>query len=248
MTRPIILKMGQTTGLLRARHGDYAAWFAQAAGRPLGDFYVLDAMDPQVVYPDPAQVDGVIISGSAAHVHELEPWSVRAGDWARQVVEAGAPTLGVCYGHQLLGHHFGGAVGPSPNGREMGVYEVTLTPEGQADPLFEGLPSPLAVSLTHKDAVNGLPEGWVLLAHNAHTPVQAMAYGPSCRAVQFHPEFEVEYLAELMRDRSAAIDTEFGAGTAARWLAQMPSSHQGRPVLRNFLGHWLQFYPTIAER
>lgn len=240
--RPVILKTGNTFPELVATRGDYEHWFAQTAGRPLSDFEVIDATDPAVVYPDATGIDGLLITGSPARVHEHEPWSVRAGEWTRRAVDAGVPTLGVCYGHQLLGDVYGGAVGPNPNGREMGVIEVERLAD---DPLFEGLPTVFPTILTHLDAVNTAPPGWRVLARNAQTPVQAMALGDHCRAVQFHPEFDHEHIAYFIRARAALIDAERGPGTAEAWLAQVRPVGTGVTLLRNFLQHWLSFAPTV---
>jgi GMP synthase (glutamine-hydrolysing) len=241
MRKPVILKTGSTFPELIASRGDYDAWFAQTAGLPLSAFHVVDATDPQVVYPDPASVDGVLITGSPARVHEREAWSVRAGAWARAAVEAGVPTLGVCYGHQLLGDAFGGAVGPNPSGREMGVLEVERLDE--ADPLFAGLPRRFLTVLTHLDAVNAPPPNFTVLARNEATPVQAMAYGEHCRAVQFHPEFDHDIIAHFIRVRAELIDAERGPGTAAAWLGDVRPVDTGRLILLNFLDHWLDLRP-----
>lgn len=240
--RPVILKTGTTFPELIATRGDYEDWFAVTAGRPLSDFHVIDATDPMAVYPDAAGIDGLLITGSPARVHEHEPWSVRAGEWTKAVVEAGIPTLGVCYGHQLLGDVFGGDVGLNPNGREMGVIEVTRLVD---DPLFEGLPEVFPTILTHLDAVNVAPIGWTVMASNAQTPVQAMGWGQHCRAVQFHPEFDHEIIAHFIRVRAPLIDAERGPGTADAWLAQVRPTNTGTTLLRNFLRHWLDFHPTV---
>jgi GMP synthase (glutamine-hydrolysing) len=240
--RPVILKTGTTFPELAAQRGDYEDWFAKTAGRPLSDFHVVDATDPMAVYPEAAGIDGLLITGSPARVHDHEPWSVRAGEWAKLVVEAGIPTLGVCYGHQLLGDVFGGDVGLSPNGREMGVIDVTRLAD---DPLFEGIPEVFPTVLTHLDSVNKAPLGWKVLATNEQTPVQAMAWGKNCRTVQFHPEFDHEIIAFFIRARAELIDAERGPGTAKQWLANVRPIGTGPTILRNFLSHWLNFHPTV---
>lgn len=259
-TRPVILKVGSASPQQIREFGDFESYFAKGAGRPLSDFHVVEARGqrfdvmsdkhpddyPAVELPDPRSVDGVIITGSASTVAHHEPWSVRAGEWLREVAAASIPMLGVCYGHQLIGDVFGGEVGLNPNGREIGILEVNLTDAGQSDPLFEGADSPLWLSLTHNDAVNSPPPGAVVLAYNDHTPVQAFAIGDNIRAVQFHPEWEVDAMRFLINERRDAIDSESGAGHAQRLIDSLPTTHDGRPILRNFLRHWLNFEPQLG--
>ena len=59
-------------------------------------------VDARIGLPDPAAVEALIVTGSAAMVTDREAWSVAAGAFLRSVVERGAPVLAICYGHQLL--------------------------------------------------------------------------------------------------------------------------------------------------
>ncbi|MEZ4555438.1 MAG: gamma-glutamyl-gamma-aminobutyrate hydrolase family protein [Caldilineaceae bacterium] len=57
------------------------------------------------------------MTGSHSMVTDRAAWSERSADWLRAVVAAEWPVLGICFGHQLLAHAWGGVVGP---GIEMG--------------------------------------------------------------------------------------------------------------------------------
>jgi GMP synthase (glutamine-hydrolysing) len=234
--KPTLLRTGSAADALQPHRGDYEAWFARTAGLPEDRFTVIDGTQPDTVFPDPGNIDGLIITGSSAHVHDHEAWSVRCGAWSRAVLEAGVPVLGVCYGHQLLADALGGDVGPNPNGREMGMCEVQIS---QADPLFEHLGDRFYAALTHLDAVNTPPSGARVLAHNALTEVQAMALGSNGRTVQFHPEYEAQDLAYYINLRRHLIDGERGPGTADAWLAGLHDNHTGQHIMRNFLRHWM---------
>lgn len=234
--KPILLKTGRTFDELKARRGDYEQWFAAALGWPVDQLTVIDGTDLDAILPDPA-VDGLIITGSPASVHHREAWSERCGAWIKQVVEAGVPTLGVCYGHQLLGDVFGGEVGPNPNGREMGVVEMQITAH---DPLFEGLPTRFPVIETHTDAVNAAPAGAKILAATENTPVQAMAWGDHCRSVQWHPEFDADIIRHYIKARAELIDAEGGPGAAQRLLETVVDVRSGPTIMSNFARHWLK--------
>ena len=99
--------------------------------------------------------------------------------------------LGACYGIGTLGLHQGGLVDrgwPEP----VGPLPVTLTAEGQADPLFAGVPSEFTAYGGHKEAMVRLPPGAVHLATSAACPVQAFRVGKNVYATQFHPELDLE--------------------------------------------------------
>jgi GMP synthase-like glutamine amidotransferase len=96
------------------------------------------------------------------------------------------PILGICLGAQLLSKAAGGKVTTSPQG-EIGWFTVDVTEEGQRDPLFKDLPSPLEVYQWHNDMCQP-PEGAVILASSVRCPVQAFRWGKQAYGLQFHAE------------------------------------------------------------
>ncbi|MEZ4470679.1 MAG: glutamine amidotransferase [bacterium] len=232
--RPLIVQTGTPAATLLAQRGDYAQLFADGFGWPRARFAVLDA-HAGAALPEATSVEGILVTGSPLSVHDRPAWSVRLGEWLVEAVQAGVPVLGICYGHQLLGDALGGAVGPNPAGREIGVLEVEVEP----DPLFAGLPARFPVVLTHSDAVNAAPRGVRVLASTPQTPVQAMAIGPRCRTLQWHPEFDAPAIRQIIRDRAAALDQERGEGAAAALEASIVGVHTGPVILRNFLENFL---------
>lgn len=229
MARVLLVKTGSTEPALVARDGDYDDWFRAALpGGPAG----CDVVAPfagEGLPAHPERWDGILLTGSPLSVRDEAPWMAALGRWALARAEAGQPVLGVCFGHQLLGEALGGRVEANPAGREAGTVEVALTPEGQAHPLFAGLPPVLAVQATHNDALVRPPPGAVRLAGNANTAWQAFAWGPRVACVQFHPELRPESLSTLMQLRGWEGQTrpsEHGARILASWAATLGS---GRP-------------------
>jgi GMP synthase (glutamine-hydrolysing) len=105
------------------------------------------------------------------------------------VVGADFPFLGACYGIGALGHHEG-AVVDRRFGEPVGSVEITLTPEGQRDPLLRGLPAAFDAFTGHKEAISRLPAHAALLATSASCPVQAFRVGSNVYATQFHAELD----------------------------------------------------------
>ncbi|MBD3177171.1 MAG: anthranilate/aminodeoxychorismate synthase component II [Armatimonadia bacterium] len=115
--------------------------------------------------------------------------------------ERGIPTLGVCLGHQSLGHEFGGKVIRA--GRLMHGKTSPIEHDGRG--LFAGLPSPFTAVRYHSLLVEeaSLPDS---LEISARTADQGEIMGLRHRSapiegVQFHPESIVtEYGRELLKN------------------------------------------------
>jgi GMP synthase (glutamine-hydrolysing) len=144
---------------------------------------------------------GIVIGGGPWNVSDSEsskPPEQRRGEarlqeLALQALEVDFPFLGACYGIGTLGTLRGGVVDRQWS-EPIGAVTVTLTPEGESDPLIGALPPAFDAFLGHKEAVSTLPRGAVLLASSQTGPVQAFRLGEHVYATQFHPELDVESL------------------------------------------------------
>ncbi len=113
------------------------------------------------------------------------------------VLKADVPFLGACYGIGTLGRYLGGTV-DGTFAEPVGAVQVTLTPEGLADPLLAGIPERFDAFTGHKEALRALPPGAVLLAGSPACPVQMFLAGQNQYATQFHPELDVPGIIERM--------------------------------------------------
>lgn len=114
------------------------------------------------------------------------------------ILEHPRPTLGLCFGHQLLAYCYGAKVIDDPKYAETGIYEVKLNKKGENSPLFEGMPSKFNSVIGHKDSVVEIPKNATLLASSKRCKVQALDYGNSIYTVQFHPELDMQGLKERL--------------------------------------------------
>jgi GMP synthase (glutamine-hydrolysing) len=121
----------------------------------------------------------LILSGGPASVYADDAPHVDP-----KLFELGIPTLGICYGAQLMALELGGAVD------RTGVSEFGKTPlEAQGGRLFEGTPDEQSVWMSHRDTVTQAPQGASVTATSPSTPVAAFeAPERNLYGVQFHPE------------------------------------------------------------
>ncbi|MGH3026421.1 MAG: glutamine-hydrolyzing GMP synthase, partial [Gaiellaceae bacterium] len=122
----------------------------------------------------------LILSGGPASVYSDGAPKLDAG-----IFELGIPTLGICYGAQLLALELGGRVDKTGAG-EYGKVDVH-TADGGA--LFASQPVEQTAWMSHRDTVVEPPAGARIVATSEHTPVAAFEDGArKLYGVQFHPE------------------------------------------------------------
>jgi GMP synthase (glutamine-hydrolysing) len=121
----------------------------------------------------------LILSGGPASVYAENAPRVDP-----RIFELGIPTLGICYGMQLMAQDLGGRVD------RTGASEFGRTALRAArGALFEGLSGEEIVWMSHRDAVVAPPEGGIVTASSESTPIAAFeARDRGLYGVQFHPE------------------------------------------------------------
>jgi GMP synthase (glutamine-hydrolysing) len=149
---------------------------------------------PSLKPPDLKAASALIVMGGPMNVDEVDQYpflGVEVG-WIRQAVTANLPVLGICLGAQLLAKSLGARV--YPNGvKEIGWYQLELTPPSADDRLFAGLGPTATVFQWHGDTFD-LPPGAVHLGRTRLCQHQAFRYGPSAYGLQFHVEMTPEMI------------------------------------------------------
>ena len=101
-----------------------------------------------------------------------------------RILDLGIPTLGICYGAQLIAYLKGGEV-LSAETREYGKSEMSVKPS----PLFKHIPEKSVVWMSHTDYVSKAPEGYEVIGFTDSCPVAAYSNDKAkIYGVQFHPE------------------------------------------------------------
>jgi GMP synthase (glutamine-hydrolysing) len=139
------------------------------------------------VFPSESPIDalrharGVIISGGPSSVYDHSSPTMDPA-----VLSADIPTLGICYGQQLITQLLGGEVRKGDKG-EFGLAFLDI--QARDSRLFEGLTDHQKIWMSHRDLVAVPPAGFRILATTSTCSTAAIEdasrrlYG-----VQFHPE------------------------------------------------------------
>ena len=98
----------------------------------------------------------------------------------------GVPVLGVCLGHQAIGHVFGGSIVPAPSL----MHGKTSSIEHDGKGVFAGLPSPLVATRYHSLVIDPatMPECLEVAAHCDDVVMGVRHRTLPIEGVQFHPE------------------------------------------------------------
>jgi GMP synthase (glutamine-hydrolysing) len=103
-----------------------------------------------------------------------------------EILRLGIPTLGICYGMQLICWMEGGQVGSCARS-EYGTVDATLGDSA----LFTGCGGRSRVLMSHGDQVMAMPEGFRATASTELCPIAAFENAAlQLYGVQFHPEVE----------------------------------------------------------
>ena len=120
--------------------------------------------------------------------------------------------MGSCWGAQLAAVAAGGKCEANPKGREFGVgRKILLTTEGRSHPMYDGKHGVFDAFESHGDIITQLPEGGVLLAGNAFSPVQALDVthlNGRFWAFQYHPEYDFAEIGALAIVRKGDLSDE----------------------------------------
>ncbi len=124
--------------------------------------------------------DGIVLSpGPSSPDNRKE-----VGNSPEILLEVDVPILGVCLGHQIIAHVFGGKVGKvSP------VHGKSSFVEHDGKTIFEGVVNPLKAGRYHSLAVLELPKNFEVSAKSDDGLIMGIRHRKRpIEGVQFHPE------------------------------------------------------------
>ena len=193
------------------------------------DFFSEDGMVPEMVrlwegqeIPNLAPYDFLFVLGGAQDTWEENEHTWMPAEKAaicEWVWDRAKPYFGVCLGHQLLCDALGGEVALAAE-PEVGVFDVSLTPDGQEHGLFAGVESSNKVMQWHWAEVKRAPQEAKVLATSARSAIQSVAIDSHAVSTQFHCEFTPQTMAawSSMPSYLSSLDKYNGAGAYRRLI------------------------------
>lgn len=192
---------------------DFGAQYAQLIARRVREASVYSEIVPHTITAEEVAAKdpiGIVLSGGPSSVYEEGAPALDPG-----ILELGVPTLGICYGFQVMAQQLGGEVAHTGH-REYGSTAATVRAD-DGNALLGGQPEHQTVWMSHGDSVAVAPDGFEVLASTATTPVAAFAndeqgfYG-----VQWHPEVKHspfgQDVIENFLHKAAGIPADWNSG------------------------------------
>lgn len=172
----------------------------------------------------------LIVLGGPMNAYQIDtyPNLLTEIEVIREAVDREMSVLGICLGAQLLAKALGGSVSRNRD-REIGWYEVQLTPAGAADPVLSTFAKTQRVFQWHEDGI-GLPPGAVHLASSPASKVQAFRHGEHAYGFQFHLEVDESLIERWLTvpdnratllDEAGRVDPDAIRDETARSIAEL---------------------------
>ena len=118
-----------------------------------------------------SNIRGLIVFGSAASINDDNNWQKDIAQIMLKASSNSIPVLGLCYGHQLIGHVYGGKVGPLWSGekkqgeRVVNLENNSIWGQAQSGPML----------YSHQDGITEMPPGFSIVGESDLVKTEVIA-------------------------------------------------------------------------
>lgn len=197
----------------------------------------IDVTDPEFASVDLREPDLLIMMGGPMGVYEQDiyPWINCQKHRLQMRLDADRPTLGVCFGAQMMAAAMGAHVYAGPH-KEVGFHAVEILEPAQTGPLRHL--SDVPVLHWHGDTFT-LPTGAELLASSHVYDHQAFRRGSNILALQFHAEMGEDPRFDAWIEQWPGAVIEAGGDEASLRAAHDRHGPGAVAAARAMLREWL---------
>jgi len=146
--------------------------------------------------------DVFITTGSKASVNDNKAWIIELIEFIKLLDVAKKRLVGICFGHQLIALAKGGSVSESSEGWGIGIASNKILI--QTD-WMDDEPHELNVIVSHKEQINQLPQGAIVIAKSDFCPYFMVQWDEHSLSIQGHPEWNKYYAKALINYRRSII-------------------------------------------
>lgn len=195
----------------------------------------IDVEDPAFAQLDLTEPDLLIMMGGPMGVYEQDrhPWIACQLKRLARRLAADRPTLGVCFGAQMIAAALGAPVYPGP-AKEVGFHPLSVV--DTASPLRHL--AGVDVLHWHGDTFD-LPTGVELIASSPAYPHQAFRRGANILALQFHAEMGLDPRFEAWIDQWPEALAEAGSSAAIMRARHAECGPVAVAAGRRMMAEWL---------
>ncbi|MDC1296518.1 type 1 glutamine amidotransferase [Alphaproteobacteria bacterium] len=156
--------------------------------------------------------DGIVWTGSLLNIYDLTAPIKRQIDLAKELFKRKNKIFGSCWGLQVLVTAAGGSIKKNSNGLEAVIAKnINLNEQGINHSMYKGKPKIFDSFCWHYDEVENTPINSNVLSSNDKSFVQSIAFDideSEIWAVQYHPEFDPNWISGLMSMRKNLLIDE----------------------------------------
>lgn len=206
-----IIQTGRLGGSLGVKYGEYPDMFKGLFKDEPFDYVTYAAIDMKLP-KHPLECDAWVITGSKHGVYEAFDWIKPLEVFVRKLIASGQPTVGICFGHQLMAQAMGGTVEKFSGGWGIGRSVYTDILNNRKARLLS----------FHQDQVTRRPDSAELIMTSDFCEFAGLKYSSTCLSLQPHPEHTLPFVVDLINQRRGV---QLDADLADDALASLAASN-----------------------